>query len=109
MLIEHYLYFIGHNIESEFGKYSGYVKVGISNNPRARLKDLDNAGPVKLKLILVLKLTSKVQAELLEAGVHSKLNSYREKGEWFRYSQHTLKWINKTKRSGYPIVTSEWL
>lgn len=62
---------------------NGAFKVGISNNPKKRLSQLQTGSPFKLKIILILEGKSS-----LEKDLHSRLRSFRLgsfKGEWFSY------------------------
>lgn len=66
-----YLYVIG-------GSGLPHVKIGISTNPQARLKQLQPGSPVRLEVLW------KVPGDnWLEQLVHSHLGEYRAHGEWF--------------------------
>lgn len=59
----------------------GQVKIGISNNPNARLADLRTASPVPLALVWVGALH--YSGFGLEHMAHNILTRYRMEGEWF--------------------------
>ena len=60
-----------------------WLKIGVSYNVDARLANLQTASPVKLKLAAKIGCHSKSDAFSLEKKLHSKLQSYHAKGEWF--------------------------
>lgn len=68
-----YLYLIG----SEDGKP---LKIGVSNDPKSRLLQLQGAHPFHLKLI---KKWATIYAFELERLSHYELRNFRMKGEWF--------------------------
>lgn len=104
---KHYLYVIGEGCDVYCRCYEGYIKVGISNNPKNRLKDLQCANPRSLKFLLVLGLRNKYQADFFECGVHAKMSNHLVKNEWFAYNQYTDNWIKKLSKC-FPNVTEEW-
>ena len=60
-----------------------YLKIGISKNPRARLKSLQTSSPYELTMekTYIVK-----DAKIAESLVHMKLKDYHERGEWFKVS-----------------------
>lgn len=70
-----YVYVIG---EQDNGPY----KVGISKNPKKRLKTLQTGHPKHLVLHAV-KETDSSKAKLLETIIHNNISNYKTKGEWF--------------------------
>lgn len=58
---------------------NGLVKIGVSADPRGRLKSLQTASPVRLELALVLP----GQGADGEAALHARFAAYRSHGEWF--------------------------
>ena len=64
-------------------KCNEYIKVGISNDPKRRLKDLQTSNPYKLKLLSVYQPKQPVIAERV---IHALLDKYHERGEWFNCS-----------------------
>lgn len=63
----------------------GPVKIGFSNNPYARLKELQTGNPQKLFILGTLGFKDKHPAELVEKLLHHHLtnNNVRAEGEWF--------------------------
>ena len=57
-----------------------YVKIGYSKNPRYRLKKMQTANPIKLKLLATMPGDCKT-----ETGLHEAFDKLRYRGEWFRY------------------------
>lgn len=105
----HYLYIIGEEISCFFEQhYSGFIKVGVTGDPKNRLKALQNSNPRPLSFILILGCNTKFHAEVLEAGLHSKLSHHSIKNEWFSYNKYTRSWIEKIKKSGLENVTGKF-
>ncbi|MFJ6394045.1 GIY-YIG nuclease family protein [Streptomyces sp. NPDC091972] len=69
---ESYLYVIG-------SKDLPHVKIGISTNPQARLKQLQTSVPVRLEILWSIGGANNT----LEQLVHFRLAQYRTHGEWF--------------------------
>ena len=63
----------------------GPVKIGFSNNPYVRLKELQTGNPQKLFILGTLGFKDKYPAELVEKLLHQHLtnNNVRAEGEWF--------------------------
>ena len=61
---------------------TGAIKIGISNNPKKRLQQLQTGSPYKLKLLTIVKGRGD-----LERSLHSFLKPYKQscKGEWFDF------------------------
>jgi hypothetical protein len=61
---------------------TGAIKIGISNNPKRRLRQLQTGSPYKLKLLTIV--TGRGD---LERSLHASLKPYKKacKGEWFDF------------------------
>lgn len=59
------------------------VKIGLSNNPKRRLKALQTGNPRKLTLRGTVKTSSRRDAFALERQLHSKYKDKSINGEWF--------------------------
>lgn len=70
-----YVYIIGEENNPPY-------KVGISKNPKLRLKNLQTGHPRPLKIHSV-KETDGFKAKLLETIIHKNINQYKTNGEWF--------------------------
>jgi hypothetical protein len=57
-------------------------KIGFSNKPARRLKDLQTGHPEQLT-IHYLECIPKDQVKFIEKSIHSVLRHRRAKGEWF--------------------------
>ncbi len=57
---------------------AGVIKIGISQNPEARLRSLQTASPTPLRLIVAVYGTAN-----LERRLHRKFSPMRRNGEWF--------------------------
>jgi hypothetical protein len=65
----------------------GWTKVGISENPRRRLADLQNSTPYRLRLVHYSGPVPRSIALEIEFLTHVELSlSYRRRGEWFECS-----------------------
>lgn len=77
-----YIYIIGGD--------SPPYKVGISKNPKKRLKSLQTGSPYPLT-IHSLTETCITKTKLLETVIHRHLKHYRTNGEWFNVPLEDLK------------------
>ena len=61
---------------------TGAIKIGISKNPKNRLKQLQTGSPYKLKLLTIVNGRGD-----LERSLHKSLRTYKQscKGEWFDF------------------------
>lgn len=57
-----------------------YVKIGFSDNPESRLRDLQTGSPHKLKLLATMPGCYQTETELHKVFADRRIN-----GEWFRY------------------------
>ena len=73
-------------IQSVKGK--GYIKIGFSNNPKRRLREIQRYSPIELRIIAMIKGGREKEAEL-----HRRFSKYRRYGEWFEPSQEILQFI----------------
>jgi hypothetical protein len=60
----------------------GRQKIGVSNNPKARLRELQTGSPFPLAFEFV-GLAEDGTAYAIEAEAHFLLNEHRQTGEWF--------------------------
>ena len=81
---------------------TGYIKIGYSVDPRARMNDLQVGCAGRLELIHAERVADS-SARLLESGLHRELNHYRVRGEWFSCDEsfvrsamihHIIRWGN---------------
>lgn len=59
-----------------------YHKIGIANDVRSRLAQLQTGNPVKLQLVTCWGFEDAIS---VERALHQKYASYRVNGEWFEY------------------------
>lgn len=76
-----YVYFIE-------GMGTNLIKIGTSENPERRLKELQYSSPSKLRLITKIRGDTSKEAEL-----HCKFAKYRKHGEWFEKNVELLDFI----------------
>jgi len=75
------------NHSTYFIQSGDFVKIGVSKDPKHRLVQLQTANPNKLRLIHTTSIP--------EAELHIMFNKYREKGEWFLFSQDIKDFIEE--------------
>jgi len=68
-----YLYVIGN-------EFSNAVKIGVSNDPDARLESLQIGSPVRLRIMYAWSI---IKPYIVEKKIHNILSSRRIHGEWF--------------------------
>ena len=59
---------------------SGYYKIGVSNNPQKRIKQLQTGNPTVLRLIYTFESEYSHQ---IESFFHKRFSYCRKEGEWF--------------------------
>jgi hypothetical protein len=69
----------------------GACKIGVSNDPVRRIKQLNTGSAVKIVLRGFFICSSWPVARILEATVHAALVAYRMNGEWFNVSPETAR------------------
>jgi Meiotically up-regulated gene 113 len=60
---------------------SGYIKIGLSKNIRARMSSLSSSSGVNLRLLCYLETD---KAEELERELHDRFAKDNVSGEWYR-------------------------
>ena len=66
-----------------------YVKIGISADPRRRLKDMSTGMAEKPHLLASKAFPTGAMARTIERRMHWHFREFRERGEWFRISPAT--------------------
>lgn len=59
---------------------NSYYKIGISNNPKRRIKELQTGNPSQLKLV---ETYQSEHAEKIERTLQRRYSYLRKEGEWF--------------------------
>lgn len=62
---------------------NGYYKIGVSKNPKKRIKQLKTGNSSKLKLIETYKSDL---ANKIEKSLHHRYSHLKKEGEWFELS-----------------------
>lgn len=86
-----YIYIIGND--------KGYIKVGVSNNPKRRVKQLQTGNAQKLTLIFTEEFECERHHLLnIEKAIHKQLKQMAEhcEGEWFYIDQIKMDSIKNT-------------
>jgi hypothetical protein len=82
-----YLYIIA--VGGDGGPFKGPVKIGMSNNPQARLQDIRPCSPLGLGLAHIRELPNRIAARRLEMATHNILREHHLDYEWFGVDVHT--------------------
>lgn len=77
-----------------------FLKIGISNAPKERLRALQHGNVKELRCIYVVQY--EIEAAIIEQYLHSKLEDYNIRGEWFytslaRVKEELLNYVKKRK------------
>lgn len=72
------------------GMRNGPCKVGISDNPGARLGALQTGCPFELVLFGHREFPSRAHARALEVAIHDFLAEHRVSGEWFDIDPYSI-------------------
>lgn len=64
----------------------GHVKIGVSDSPTTRLKQLQTGSSVPLVLEGLIVCNNKAAAFILEKSIHRNFPELRLEGEWFNYT-----------------------
>jgi len=68
------------------------LKIGRSNNPKARLRSLQTATANKLELLHIVE-----KAGFMESKIHLEFEDYRLASEWFFYEETIVNYIKTIK------------
>lgn len=95
---DQYLYFIVNHTRS-------HVKIGVSNNPWARLYDLQAGNPDPLVIELTLRARDRTQALNWEDALHQHFAAYWHQREWFEYAPALRDYVAQWRQGrGSPIA-----
>lgn len=83
---KYYVYFV------QAGE-NGPIKIGVAKNVKNRLRGLQTANPVKLKVLKNFEFSSEKRAREIEQRFHNFFKHTRMIGEWFRYKPFTVRYI----------------
>jgi hypothetical protein len=81
-----------------------FVKIGISDQPIKRLRELATGCPLVPGVLAYVELPSRPLALLAERGLHSQFTQWRSRGEWFRFRKRDREKFN----AGLNTVLSKW-
>lgn len=78
-----------------------FLKIGISDDPERRIKDMQTGNPIEIKMLDKIKLKSRENAMTLEVGIHEHLKSLglHVRGEWFERHAKAVNCFNRVKLS----------
>jgi len=78
---DHFVYIIG-QLSSAY-EVVGPVKIGISNNPIARMQSVQTGSPSRLVLVSRYCFWKRAHAMAVERCFHNTCDAHRLEGEWF--------------------------
>jgi hypothetical protein len=78
-----FVYLVCHEVED---KLVGPCKIGISDKPNKRLRQIQNGNPHRLTLAFTFRCWDRDWATRVEAAFHAGNASARMSGEWFNIS-----------------------
>jgi hypothetical protein len=70
----------------------GPVKIGVANSPRQRLRELQTASSVPLRLLFAEDVCGREHAFKVEKKLHDILRKSHQHGEWFRFDSD-IQWV----------------
>jgi len=82
---QQHIYFIQSGLD-------GPIKIGISNNPKKRMRELQHSCPFELRMVGIIKNGGKEWEDKL----HRKFAHSRMKGEWYKPTQTLLQCIQQS-------------
>lgn len=82
----YYVYFIRDTL--------GHMKIGMSDDVRARIRELQVGNPMKLDYFYCMLIEGKDNARKLEKWLHKKFSHVRLQGEWFDEAE-IVEWVSK--------------
>jgi hypothetical protein len=84
-----YLYLLGARYYSQRKSWH-YVKIGHTNNIKRRFSAIDAASPMTVKVIGLIKCSSKAKILELENRFKNDFKGFKVKREWFHYEDTLL-------------------
>jgi len=79
-------------VQSRLG---GPIKIGLTTEPKQRLKQLQNGSPIPLQILGALRGDAKV-----EAAIHERFRKLRLHDEWFEPSMELVEFIRQFGKGG---------
>lgn len=61
-----------------------YVKIGVAQNVKSRLREIQTGNPKPLKVLYTHGVSDEKKAFYLESKLHAEYRDFRKTGEWFR-------------------------
>jgi hypothetical protein len=79
------------------------IKIGISDNPEKRRRDLEMNGCYHLSIVATIDHLDVRDERELEKALHDKFSKYRIKGEWFEYNDEIIGHARKLTDKGLAV------
>lgn len=70
--------------QEDFAQKQSFFKIGLTGNPRKRLKDLQTSNPHLLHLWAAISFPNKAAARQKEKHLHGICQAWQKHGEWFQ-------------------------
>lgn len=94
----HYVYFMKGQL--------GNIKIGVSKDPDARLKELQTGHSCNLKILERFPFESRLKAYDIEKQLHIRFRKFKLRGEWFKYETYSEFKARRAKDFNYfPFIT----
>lgn len=88
-------------IEQDGGEY---VKIGVTDTPKDRLRNLQHGSPLRLEISLLIRCQDEYAARQLESFFHLALNYCAAYGEWFHINAALVHDLWNALRMTAPVV-----
>ena len=84
---------IQHIVDQNHIQFVTQFKIGESQDPAQRIKNLQTGNPRQLQVYRILKCNNKKEAQNVETAIHTMFNSRRKLGEWFNVTKDEVDYI----------------
>ena len=68
-------------------------KIGESQDPMRRVRDLQTGNPRKLQVYRIIKCNNKKEAQNVETAIHTMFHHRRRMGEWFNMTKEEVDYL----------------
>jgi hypothetical protein len=82
--------------------YRGHFKIGVSEDPKSRVKQLQTGNPYPLSLEYVQPVPPGVSPTAYETSIHERFQKFRLAGEWFIHHDDICTWFRANTLNDAP-------
>lgn len=72
---------------TELSNRARFVKFGVSENPKSRLRAVQCGCPLRIEVMLEMDCGNEYHARVVESGLHLEHSEIHASGEWFRFAE----------------------